>query len=221
MPFWGHNCRGTLLASPKFLLKPLPHSWDSTTVASLACCAHHVPSWPLTISLCSTCTYPISCLSPAVSRSNPTWQWQPFCSTCTSRATQQKHPGQESQVSDTAIINNVLSVTGNSACWNSAYTLTCGGAYSVPLIKDKKAEAVSQLISEAQLQPIHWALRRPNHVCKLWATSLGMLLLQTKPPSGKSGRKPLSCGWLSCSPFGSTWNLLLSHYYWLRILMPL
>lgn len=133
IPHWdrlpGHSCRGTLLTSPKFLLKSLPCCWDSPRAASLlACCSHFVASWPLSISLCSTCIHPISCLSPAIWCLNPTWQWQPFCSTCMSRSTQQKHPGQESQVCDTAIINDILNVTGNSTCWNWAYTLTCGGA---------------------------------------------------------------------------------------------
>lgn len=56
-------------------------------------------------------------------------QWQPFRCTCMSRSAQQKHPGQESQLCDTAVINDIFNVTGNSTCWNSAYTLTCGGAY--------------------------------------------------------------------------------------------
>lgn len=117
IPHWdylpGHNCRGTLLTCPKFLPSSLTCCWDSSTAARLlACCSHYVPSWPLTISLCSTCVCPISCLSPATSCINPTWQWQPSCSACVSRSTQQKHPGQESQVCDTAIINDILNVTG-------------------------------------------------------------------------------------------------------------
>lgn len=87
IPHWdrlpGHSCRGTLLTSPKFLLKSLPCCWDSPRAASLlACCSHFVASWPLSISLCSTCIHPISCLSPAIWCLNPTWQWQPFRSTC-------------------------------------------------------------------------------------------------------------------------------------------
>lgn len=102
IPHWeylpGHNCRGTLLISPKFLLKSPPCCWESTTTASLLTCCSHVPSWPLTISLCSSCIYPISCPSPAILCVALTWQWQPFCRAFMSRSAQQKHPCQESQV---------------------------------------------------------------------------------------------------------------------------
>lgn len=125
IPHWdylpGHSCRGTLLTSPKFLLKSHPCCWESTTAASLlALCAQLTPHHFLVLH---------QHLSHLLPLTSSFMQWQPFRCACMSRSAQQKHPGQESQVCDTAGINDILNVTGNSTCWNSVYTLTCGGAY--------------------------------------------------------------------------------------------